>query len=89
MIVKISERRHGHKTFEMKGRFYERSIEKDIQPQHSARQVSERILTSHCSATRRLLATDHLILNQGQVTWTTSELVPPSPKYHTTPMRGH
>ncbi|GFY30203.1 uncharacterized protein TNCV_3091101 [Trichonephila clavipes] len=39
--------------------------------------VSELILTSHCSATRGLLATDHVILNHGQVTWTTLELVPP------------
>ncbi|GFX11607.1 uncharacterized protein TNCV_5141821 [Trichonephila clavipes] len=35
------------------------------------------ILTSHCSATRGLLATDHLILNHGQVTWTAPELAPP------------
>ncbi|GFV39845.1 uncharacterized protein TNCV_4144821 [Trichonephila clavipes] len=27
----------------------------------------------HCSATRELLATDHIILNHGQVTWTTPE----------------
>ncbi|GFY07430.1 uncharacterized protein TNCV_5086151 [Trichonephila clavipes] len=35
------------------------------------------ILTSHCSATRGLLATDHVILNHGQVTWTTPELAHP------------
>ncbi|GFU50773.1 uncharacterized protein TNCV_2494791 [Trichonephila clavipes] len=29
------------------------------------------------SATRRLLVTDHVILNHGQVTWTTLELSPP------------
>ncbi|GFW84202.1 uncharacterized protein TNCV_4878651 [Trichonephila clavipes] len=40
-------------------------------------EVSEGILTSHCSATRGLLATDHAILNHGQVTWTTPELAPP------------
>ncbi|GFW86053.1 uncharacterized protein TNCV_1968611 [Trichonephila clavipes] len=34
---------------------------------------------SHCSATRGLLATDHVILNHGQVTWMT----PLSPDYHT------
>ncbi|GFW75312.1 hypothetical protein TNCV_4189661 [Trichonephila clavipes] len=34
-------------------------------------------------ATRELLATDHVILNHGQVTWTTPELAPPSPNYHT------
>ncbi|GFU06293.1 uncharacterized protein TNCV_4765881 [Trichonephila clavipes] len=37
------------------------------------------------TATRGLLATDHVILNHGQVTWTTPELAPPSPNYHTTP----
>ncbi|GFW94930.1 uncharacterized protein TNCV_3398091 [Trichonephila clavipes] len=31
---------------------------------------------SHCSATRGLLATNHVILNHGQVTWTTPELAP-------------
>ncbi|GFU31819.1 uncharacterized protein TNCV_1176801 [Trichonephila clavipes] len=39
--------------------------------------LSELILTSHYSATRGLLATDHVILNHGQVTWTTPELAPP------------
>ncbi|GFT39403.1 uncharacterized protein TNCV_2423031 [Trichonephila clavipes] len=39
--------------------------------------VREGILTSHCSATRGLLATDHVILNHGHVTWTTPELTPP------------
>ncbi|GFU13319.1 hypothetical protein TNCV_3843231 [Trichonephila clavipes] len=39
-------------------------------------------------ATRGLLATDHVILNHGQVTWTTPELLPPSPNYHTTPTGG-
>ncbi|GFV18667.1 uncharacterized protein TNCV_3526021 [Trichonephila clavipes] len=29
----------------------------------------------------RVLATDHVILNHGQVTWTTPELAPPSPNY--------
>ncbi|GFX91150.1 uncharacterized protein TNCV_1245651 [Trichonephila clavipes] len=38
--------------------------------------VSELILASHCSATRGLLATDHVILNHDQVTWTTPELAP-------------
>ncbi|GFT70192.1 transposable element Tcb1 transposase [Trichonephila clavipes] len=56
--------------------------------QHHDGRVSELILTSHCSATRGLLATDHVILNHGQVTWTTPELAPPSPNYHTTPTGG-
>ncbi|GFX01394.1 hypothetical protein TNCV_4736351 [Trichonephila clavipes] len=40
------------------------------------------------TATRGLLATDHVILNHGQVTWTTPEVAPPSPNYHTTPTGG-
>ncbi|GFV98599.1 uncharacterized protein TNCV_1452851 [Trichonephila clavipes] len=44
----------------------------------------ERIDAIECSiATRGLLATDHVILNHGQVTWTTPELAPHSPNYHT------
>ncbi|GFW39671.1 uncharacterized protein TNCV_3188421 [Trichonephila clavipes] len=35
------------------------------------------MLTSHCSAKRWLLATAHVILNHGQVTWATPELAPP------------
>ncbi|GFX21965.1 uncharacterized protein TNCV_2428721 [Trichonephila clavipes] len=31
----------------------------------------------YAAATRGLLATDHVILNHGQVTWTTPELAPP------------
>ncbi|GFW89328.1 hypothetical protein TNCV_3966181 [Trichonephila clavipes] len=36
-------------------------------------------------ATRGLLATDHVNLNHGQVTWMTPELAPTSPNYYTTP----
>ncbi|GFW06052.1 hypothetical protein TNCV_4478461 [Trichonephila clavipes] len=39
-------------------------------------------------ATRGLLATDHVILKHGQVTWTAPELAPPPPSYHTTPTGG-
>ncbi|GFT17649.1 uncharacterized protein TNCV_2587571 [Trichonephila clavipes] len=39
-------------------------------------------------STQGLLATDYVILNHGQVTWTTLELASPSPNYHSTPMRG-
>ncbi|GFV97560.1 uncharacterized protein TNCV_2040681 [Trichonephila clavipes] len=35
------------------------------------------ILKETPKATRGLLATDHVILNHGQVTWTTPELAPP------------
>ncbi|GFU17541.1 hypothetical protein TNCV_616961 [Trichonephila clavipes] len=42
--------------------------------------------TSHCSATRGLLVTDHVILNHGQLTWTIPELAPPL--LTTTPMGG-
>ncbi|GFV19490.1 hypothetical protein TNCV_3664221 [Trichonephila clavipes] len=45
-------------------------------------------LTSHCSATRGLWATDLVILNHGQVTRMTPELAPQSPNYHTTPTGG-
>ncbi|GFW20168.1 uncharacterized protein TNCV_2321091 [Trichonephila clavipes] len=31
------------------------------------------------------LVMDHVISNHGQVTWTTTELAPPPPTYHTTP----
>ncbi|GFY17425.1 uncharacterized protein TNCV_658381 [Trichonephila clavipes] len=49
----------------------------DEYTRHRSISVSELILTSHCSATRGLLATDHVILNHGQMTWTTPELAPP------------
>ncbi|GFT33828.1 hypothetical protein TNCV_4383341 [Trichonephila clavipes] len=38
-------------------------------------------------ATRGLLATDLVILNHDQLKRTTPELEPPSPNYHTAPMR--
>ncbi|GFX91700.1 hypothetical protein TNCV_3682861 [Trichonephila clavipes] len=44
--------------------------------------MSEEIITSQCSATGGLLATDHVILNHSQVTWTTPELTSPSSNYH-------
>ncbi|GFW68198.1 transposable element Tcb1 transposase [Trichonephila clavipes] len=47
-------------------------------PRRVAALIAERV-------TRGLLATDHVILNHGQVTWTTPELGSPSPNYHTTP----
>ncbi|GFV40575.1 hypothetical protein TNCV_1984171 [Trichonephila clavipes] len=50
--------------------------------------VSRKSLVNFISATGGLLATDHVILNHGQVTWTTPELAPPSPNYHTTPTGG-
>ncbi|GFS80793.1 transposable element Tcb1 transposase [Trichonephila clavipes] len=36
-----------------------------------------RCIAHNGAATRRLLATDHIILNHGQFTWTTPELAPP------------
>ncbi|GFY09613.1 hypothetical protein TNCV_381081 [Trichonephila clavipes] len=39
-------------------------------------------------ATRRLLATDLVSLNHGQVTRTTPELASPSPNFHTTTTGG-
>ncbi|GFV06614.1 hypothetical protein TNCV_2949361 [Trichonephila clavipes] len=46
--------------------------------------MSERKLPSHCSATRWLLVTERVILNHGQVTWTTPDLE--SPLLTTTPL---
>ncbi|GFW12943.1 uncharacterized protein TNCV_3328751 [Trichonephila clavipes] len=60
---------------------------KRVKPFYPGMARVELILTSHCSATRGLLATDHVILNHGQVTWTTPELAPPL-NYHTTPTGG-
>ncbi|GFU27401.1 hypothetical protein TNCV_3323151 [Trichonephila clavipes] len=34
------------------------------------------------SYTRAFVATDYVVSNHGQVTWTTPELAPPSPNYH-------
>ncbi|GFX41631.1 uncharacterized protein TNCV_3110271 [Trichonephila clavipes] len=39
--------------------------------------IEGRIISGCGKATRGLLATDHVILNHGQVTWTTPELAPP------------
>ncbi|GFU64897.1 uncharacterized protein TNCV_785481 [Trichonephila clavipes] len=39
-------------------------------------------------ATRKLMVMDLVILNIGQVTWTTPELISPSPNYPTTPTGG-
>ncbi|GFW96792.1 hypothetical protein TNCV_2159281 [Trichonephila clavipes] len=49
---------------------------------YSRDRVSERILTSNCSATQVLLATDQVILNHGQVTRATPK--PASPLLPTT-----
>ncbi|GFX15659.1 uncharacterized protein TNCV_2131451 [Trichonephila clavipes] len=54
-----------------------RAMDPPICEPEIAYRISKLILTSHCSATRGLLATDHVILNHGQVTWTTPELAPP------------
>ncbi|GFU14098.1 hypothetical protein TNCV_2536471 [Trichonephila clavipes] len=42
----------------------------------------------HYRASQELLLTNHVILNNGQVTWMTSELAPPSRNYHTKPTGG-
>ncbi|GFS56950.1 uncharacterized protein TNCV_2661341 [Trichonephila clavipes] len=39
-------------------------------------EFAETVRSNHCT-TRGLLATDHVILNRGQVTWMTPELAPP------------
>ncbi|GFW46127.1 hypothetical protein TNCV_4210061 [Trichonephila clavipes] len=46
------------------------------------------ILTSPYNATRELLATDHAILNHGQVIRTTLELAAPSPNFSKTATEG-
>ncbi|GFS77207.1 uncharacterized protein TNCV_3758031 [Trichonephila clavipes] len=54
---------------------------------HQVTMVTERVNkrgnASHIKTTRGLLVTDLIILNNGQVTRTTSELAPPSPNYYT------
>ncbi|GFW64893.1 uncharacterized protein TNCV_391591 [Trichonephila clavipes] len=62
----------------MRGQKLRSDGQSDVKSPESGSQVHE-------PATRGLLATDHVILNHGQVTWTTPELAPPSPNYHTTP----
>ncbi|GFW89760.1 hypothetical protein TNCV_4069591 [Trichonephila clavipes] len=52
------------------------------------KQNSTQQLQTIAKSTRGLLVTDHVILNHGQVTWTTPEQ-PPSPNYHFTPTGGH
>ncbi|GFW76010.1 uncharacterized protein TNCV_351951 [Trichonephila clavipes] len=48
--------------------------------------VPVQVSPSSLGSAQGLLATDHVILNRGQVTWTTPELALPSPNYHTTPI---
>ncbi|GFU30575.1 transposable element Tcb1 transposase [Trichonephila clavipes] len=55
---------------------------------HRANIVDECLQSEDITPTRGLLSTDHVILNHGQVTWTTPELAPSSPNYHTTPTGG-
>ncbi|GFW69529.1 hypothetical protein TNCV_488751 [Trichonephila clavipes] len=50
--------------------------------------MPRRVAAIQARARRGLLATDYVILNHGQVTWTAPELAPPSPNYHTTPTGG-
>ncbi|GFT24453.1 uncharacterized protein TNCV_3252751 [Trichonephila clavipes] len=68
-----------------KGSFEKRLLGKRVS---GLRQQKKKILSSHLvlkifvletwqETTRGLLATDHVILNHGQVTWTTPELAPP------------
>ncbi|GFU67135.1 hypothetical protein TNCV_3675491 [Trichonephila clavipes] len=50
--------------------------------------LPQQLLDNVVQTTRGLLVTYHVILNHGQVTWTTPELAPPSLNYHTTPKGG-
>ncbi|GFX25090.1 uncharacterized protein TNCV_2752651 [Trichonephila clavipes] len=51
----------------------------DSEPEEDVTPLDEKLLREglQLSATRGFLATDHVILNHGQVTWTTPELAPP------------
>ncbi|GFU89601.1 hypothetical protein TNCV_4599141 [Trichonephila clavipes] len=51
-----------------------------------AASVSHRTRAPKASYASALWATDHVILNHGQVKWMTPELAPPSPNYHTKPI---
>ncbi|GFV58872.1 hypothetical protein TNCV_4132341 [Trichonephila clavipes] len=48
----------------------------------------DRFNIHHPFSTQGLLAPDHVILNHGQMKWTTPDLAPSSPNYHTTPFSG-
>ncbi|GFY23066.1 hypothetical protein TNCV_3763061 [Trichonephila clavipes] len=50
--------------------------------------ITWKAICAIASATRGLSATEHVILNLGQVTWTSPELAPSSPNYHTTSTGG-
>ncbi|GFV04491.1 hypothetical protein TNCV_1314531 [Trichonephila clavipes] len=59
---------------------------------HSAADIDERRIVRRVQtnpmpwgSARGLLTKDHVILNHRQVMWTTPELAPLSPNYHTTP----
>ncbi|GFX42349.1 hypothetical protein TNCV_110691 [Trichonephila clavipes] len=67
-------------TTPTEGMFEPQQIKRASAPLHSE--------SSATLAARGLLATDHVILNHGQVTWTTPEPAPFSPNYHTTPTGG-
>ncbi|GFW38848.1 hypothetical protein TNCV_3882151 [Trichonephila clavipes] len=59
--------------------FNHRFIKPTIPELNCPRNVSSivaRLRTGYFRASRRLLETDHVILNLGQVTWTTPELAP-------------
>ncbi|GFX40362.1 dnaJ subfamily C member 22 [Trichonephila clavipes] len=63
-----------------------RAIPQQLLPEMLIPAISSALVPiAAASATRGLLETDHVILNDGQVTGTTPELASPSPNYHTTP----
>ncbi|GFX77644.1 uncharacterized protein TNCV_1105611 [Trichonephila clavipes] len=49
----------------------------DFEPRFMMKIPSDIVQRVSVEPTRGLLATDHVILNHGQVTWTTPELAPP------------
>ncbi|GFS94642.1 uncharacterized protein TNCV_3649791 [Trichonephila clavipes] len=59
------------------GRFDLSTFRSERTNEASTLTITPKRSSSRDVATRGLLATDHVILNHGQVTWTTPELAPP------------
>ncbi|GFT13488.1 integrase catalytic domain-containing protein [Trichonephila clavipes] len=83
-IVELTEIIKENKYFKEDVEFVKELIQYTIEDRKRAEEDRKK----EAETTRGLLATDHVILNHGQVTWTTPELAPPSPNYHTTPTGG-
>ncbi|GFT11138.1 hypothetical protein TNCV_1084861 [Trichonephila clavipes] len=82
---KLRQKRMSTLTDLAVGKPWSRLLDGQRRAQLSALSRVKNVSESSPPATRGLLATDHVILSHGQVTWTTPELAPSSPNYHTTP----